>query len=94
MVNRYVKRSSGEYVDGQVHINGIESFWSMLKRAHKGTCHRISHKHLDRYAGEFAGRHNVRELDTVKQMESIAAGFIGKRLMDKELAAGVDGRLH
>ena len=90
----YVKHSSGEYVDGDIHINGIESFWSMLKRAHKGTYHKMSKKHLDRYVSEFAGRHNLREFDTVRQMEFIVAGFIGKRLMNKELAAGVDGRLH
>ncbi len=42
-------------------------------------------------SGEFAGRHNLREMDTVKQMESIEAGFIGKRLMNKGLADGVDG---
>ena len=35
--------------DGMAHTNGIESFWSMLKRAHKGTFHKISPKHLDRY---------------------------------------------
>ena len=32
-----VKHSVGEYVDGMAHTNGIESFWSMLKQAHKGT---------------------------------------------------------
>ena len=39
------------------HTNGIESFWSVLKRAHKGVYHKISHKHLQRYVSEFAGRH-------------------------------------
>ena len=37
-----VKHSVSEYVDGMAHTNGIESFWSMLKRAHKGTFHKIS----------------------------------------------------
>ena len=41
-----VKHSVSEYVDGMAHTNGIESFWSMLKRAHKGTFHKISPKHL------------------------------------------------
>ena len=40
----------------------------MLKRAHKGTFHKISPKHLDRYVTEFAGKHNVREADTLNQM--------------------------
>ena len=90
----FVKHSSGEYVKGNdIHINGIESFWSMLKRAHKGTYHKMSKKYLGSYVGEFAGRHNIRELDTIHQMTAIVAGFIGKRLMNKELVAGADGRL-
>ena len=54
-----VRHSIGEYVRGQAHINGMESFWSMLKRAYYGTFHRMSPKHLDRYVDEFAGRHNL-----------------------------------
>ena len=42
-----VKHSVGEYVSGMVHTNGMESFWSMLKRAHMGTFHKLSPKHLD-----------------------------------------------
>ena len=38
------------------HTNGIESFWAMLKRAHKGTFHKLSPKHLQRYVSEFAYR--------------------------------------
>ena len=36
-----VKHSVAEYVRGQAHTNGVESFWSMLKRAHKGTFHKL-----------------------------------------------------
>ena len=43
-----VRHSVGEYVRGQAHTNGIESFWSMLKRAHMDTFHRMSAKHLSR----------------------------------------------
>ena len=68
-----------------VHTQGIESFWSMLKRAHKGTFHKLSPKHLDRYVQEFAGRHNMRELDTLDQMASIAKNMEGKRLRYREL---------
>ena len=79
-----VNHSAGEYVreeDGAlVHTNGIESFWSMLKRAYKGTFHKISPKHLDRYVTEFTGRHNVRELDTMDQMGELLAGMRGRRL--------------
>ncbi len=53
-----VKHGVREYVKGQAHTNGIESFWSMLKRGYDGTYHQMSPKHLGRYVGEFAGRHN------------------------------------
>ena len=82
-----VRHSVGEYVDGMAHTNGIESFWSMLKRAHKGVYHKISPKHLQRYVNEFAGRHGVRELDTLDQMQSVVARMVGKRLMYRELTA-------
>ena len=82
-----VCHSVGEYVDKQIHINGMESFWSMLKRAHKGTYHKMSKKHLKRYVQEFAGRHNIREHDTINQMQDVVADMIGKRLMYSELVA-------
>lgn len=82
-----VTHSVGEYVRDPVHTNGIESFWSMLKRAHKGTFHKLSHKHLQRYVNEFSGRHDVRELDTIVQMESVVIELVGKRLMYRDLIA-------
>ena len=82
-----VRHSVGEYVDGMAHTNGIESFWSMLKRAHKGVYHKISPKHLQRYIDEFSGRHGVRERDTLCQMQSVVAGMVGKRLIYRDLIA-------
>ena len=87
-----VRHSVGEYVRGQVHTNGVESFWSTLKRAHKGVFHRLSAKHLQRYANEFAGRHNIRNLDTADQMAHLAAAMVGHRLMYRDLVAGSRGR--
>ena len=80
-----VKHSLQEYVRGNVHTNGVESFWSMLKRAHVGTFHRLSPKHLHRYLDEFVGRHNMRELDTPKQMGLVVRMMAGKRLRYKDL---------
>ena len=82
-----IKHSLSEYVKDDVHTNGIESLWSMLKRAHKGTFHKLSPKHLDRYVQEFAGRHNVHEQDTVQQIASISDGMNGKRLRYRQLIA-------
>ena len=83
-----VRHSVGEFVRDMAHTNGIESFWSMLKRAHKGVYHKISPKHLQRYVDEFAGRHGVREQDTIEQMGTVVIGMAGKRLMYRELTAG------
>ncbi|MDE2813484.1 MAG: IS1595 family transposase, partial [Gemmatimonadota bacterium] len=80
-----VNHSAGEYVRGMAHTNGIESFWAMLKRGYQGTFHHFSEKHLDRYVGEFAGRHNIRERDTVDQMGHIAHRMTGKRLRYRDL---------
>ena len=84
-----VLHSAGEYVRGMAHTNGIESFWAMLKRAHTGTYHKMSVKHLQRYVTEFVGRHNIRDLDTIQQMAALAHGMGGKRLTYKELTKGV-----
>ena len=82
-----VKHSVSEYVRGKAHTNGVESFWSMLKRAHEGTFHKISPKHLNRYVQEFAGKHNIRDADTLARMTVLAAGLVGKRLMYRDLVA-------
>lgn len=82
-----VKHSVSEYVNGMAHTNGIESFWAMLKRGYNGTYHQMSAKHLGRYVNEFAGRHNVRPLDTIEQMRALTEGLVGKRLHYSELVA-------
>ena len=82
-----VRHSRSEYVRGQVHTNGIESFWSMLKRAYVGTYHHISEKHLDRYVQRFSGGNNIRDLDTITQMLAIVRLMTGKRIKYRELIA-------
>ena len=80
-----VSHSTGEYVRHMAHVNGMESFWATLKRAHKGVYHKISPKHLQRYVYEFAGRHNVRDADTIDQMTNLVAAMVGKRLSYRDL---------
>ena len=83
-----VKQSVGEYVRGQVSTQGIDSFWSTVKRGYVGTFHHFSPKHLHRYVNEFSGRHNVRPDDTTAQMTAVARGIVGKRLPYQDLIAG------
>ena len=89
-----VKHSMGEYVKGQAHINGAESFWSGLKRGYYGVYHKMSPKHLQKYVDEFSARQNVRELDTMVQIDCTIRGLFGKRLKYADRVDGPDGRLH
>ena len=82
-----VKHSVTEYVRGMAHTNGAESFWSMLKRAHMGTFHKPSPKHLDRYVQEFAGKQNFRESGTLVQMRVTLANMVGRNLLYRDLVA-------
>ena len=82
-----VQHSAGEYVRDRAHTNGMESFWSMLKRGCMGVYHKISPKHLDRYVAEFSGRHNIRTADTRMQMARVGAGMVGKQLRYHTLIA-------
>ncbi len=71
-----VRHSAGENVNEMAHINGMESFWSMLKRSYQGTYHKMSFAHLNRYVDEFSGRHNVRSKDTIMQMSLLVSGMV------------------
>ena len=54
--------SAGEYVRGDVHTNGIESAWSLLKRAYYGTYHVWSKQHLHRYVSEITKCATIRDI--------------------------------
>ena len=82
-----VNHSVGEYVREQAHCNGMESFWAVLKRAHKGVYHKFSPKHLHRYVADFAARHGVMDMDTIAQMGYAASAMVGKRMTYQMLIA-------
>ena len=88
-----VKHSVGEYVRDQAHTNGMESFWSLLKRGHDGIYHHFSPKHLGRYVTEFEGRNNNRPLDTEAQMIVMVRWSVGKHLPYADLIGPVETRL-
>jgi len=83
-----VNHSVGEYVRGQAHTNGIESFWALLKRGHYGIYHYMSTKHLHRYVNEFSYRHNTREYGTLDFISSTIERAVGKRLKYTDLING------
>ena len=82
-----VNHSVSEFVRDMAHTNGVESFWSMLKRGHDGIYHKMSPKHLDKYVTEFVHRHNIRGQDTIDQMGDIVRRMIGKRVKYADLIA-------
>lgn len=82
-----VAHSVGEYVKGQAHTNGIESFWALLKRGYYGIYHQMSTEHLHRYVDEFAHRHNTANENLVDCLNATIEGMVGKRLSYKGLIA-------
>jgi len=59
----------------------------MLKQADKGTFHKVSPKHLNRYVQEFVGKHNIRESGTLDQMQDTVARMIGRNLLYRDRVA-------
>jgi hypothetical protein len=75
-----------EYVRGNVHTNGIENFWSLLKRGLKGTYVSVEPFHLFRYLDEQAFRYNNRkDMDDRDRLAVAVSQIVGKRLTYKAL---------
>jgi transposase-like protein len=73
------------YAKGQVHTNGIENFWSLLKRAIKGTYVNVEPCHLAQYVDEEAFRFNNRDVDDADRFQFVVNGITGKRLTYNQL---------
>ena len=76
---------SVEYVAGRVHTNGIENFWSLLKRSIKGTYIAIEPFHLGRYVDEQVFRFNERKGNDGDRFSTVLMGIIGRKLTYREL---------
>jgi transposase-like protein len=74
-----------KYVDGAVHTNGLENFWSLFKRCIHGTYVSIEPFHLFRYLDEQAFRYNNHDLSDGERFRKVAGSVIGKRLTYGEL---------
>jgi transposase-like protein len=74
-----------KYVDGSVHTNGLENFWSLLKRAIRGTYVSVEPFHLFRYLDEQSFRFNNRKLTDAQRFAYAASAIVGKRLTYKAL---------
>ena len=70
-----------QYVDGQVHTNGLENFWCLLKRGISGTYVSVEPFHLFRYLDEQAYRFNNRkDMNDFDRFKQAASQIVGKRL--------------
>ena len=84
-----------EYVRGNVHTNGLENFWSLVKRALKGTYVSVEPFHLHRYLDEEAFRFNHRkDMNTAERFALAMSQVSGKRLTYAELTGKEGGQLH
>jgi transposase-like protein len=78
-----------KYVEGRVHTNGMENFWSLLKRALGGTYVSVEPFHLFRYLDEEAFRFNERGKDDADRFNKVAKSVTGKRLTYKKLIGAI-----
>jgi hypothetical protein len=79
------------YAQGHVHTNGLENFWSLLKRALHGTYVNVEPFHLFRYLDEQAFRFNERKDDDAGRFTKALRGYVGKTLKYAKLIAAEGG---
>jgi hypothetical protein len=91
-VHQFVNHAQ-EYVRGNIHSNGIENFWSLLKRTVKGTYISVDPIHLARYLDEQTFRFNERKLSDYGRFANVVSSIVGKRLTYRELI-GYDDAQH
>jgi transposase-like protein len=77
------------YVDGRVHTNGLENFWSLLKRGISGTYVSVEPFHLFRYLDEQSFRFNNRKTNDSSRFNRALSQIVGKRLTFAQLTGKV-----
>lgn len=82
--HKIVRHGKGEYVKDDCHTNGLENFWSHLKRSVIGIYHHVSRRHINKYLNEFAFRFNTRGLNDYDRF-AILLGNCEGHLMYKDL---------
>lgn len=80
-----------KYVDGRIHTNGMENFWSLLKRSIKGTYVSVEPFHLFRYLDEQAFRFNQRKVTDLDRFFQVAQAMAGRRLTYRQLTGKNEG---
>lgn len=81
------------YVDGNVHTNGLENYWSLLKRMTSGTYVAVEPFHLFRYLDEETYRFNNRKMNDAERFDLALKGIVGKRLTFDQLTGKTEEAL-
>jgi len=84
--HKVIQHNLGVYKSGPYHTNGIEGFWSLLKRGLYGIYHAVSPKHLNKYCDEFAYRYNTRQMKDGERF-NMSLIYADRRLTFKELVS-------
>ena len=90
IADRYIHHvidHSVRYVAGKIHINGMENFWSLLKRMIRGTYVHVAPFHLQRYLDEEVWRFNFRKMTDGQRFNEAMKGVVGKRITYRFLCA-------
>ncbi len=82
--HKSVSHARGEYARGWVSTNGIESFWALFKRGFRGTYHKMSSKHLQRYLNEFMIRNRLTKYSIDKRMSKLFRESQGRNITYSE----------
>ncbi|MCH8822233.1 MAG: IS1595 family transposase [Planctomycetes bacterium] len=83
----YMVNHAKHYVDGRIHTNGLENFWSLLKRCLRGTYIAVEPQHLQRYLDEQCRRFNMRKATDAERFDYVMQDVVGRRLRFQELTA-------
>ncbi|MGA2281633.1 MAG: transposase [Verrucomicrobiota bacterium] len=78
-----------EYVRGNVHTNGFENFWCLLKRSIRGTYVSVDQPHLFRYLDEQSFRFNERETTDSERFLKAVPSIVGRRLTYRGLTGSM-----
>jgi hypothetical protein len=94
-----VVNKTESYVRGQVHVNGMENFWSLLKRSLRGTYVAVEPFHLARYVDEQVFRYNhrkdgERKLNDADRFAAVMSQVLGRRLTYDDLTGKSESPHH
>lgn len=78
------------YVQGRIHINGLENFWSLLKRTIRGTYVSVAPFHLQAYLDEQTFRFNARRTNDSNRFWAVLKSVVGRRITYRVLTADGD----